>query len=132
MRAFLLNSAFFEHHDPVGLREGCEALGTKQYRYAFVRRLLCAKSLAQSRDDARLRLDIDCGEWVVQHEQTGRVRGVRRDRAREAQTLPLAAGNAHAELADLGVNALWKFGNVRVESSDSKCLRNEFRASGFS
>ena len=48
----------------------------------------------------------------------GRSRRVGRDRARQTQALPLAAGDAHAELADLRVHAAGESGDVRVEGRD--------------
>ena len=55
-----------------------------------MRELLRTEGLAQRRDDACLGLDVDRGERVVQYQQARRIRGVGRERPRQAQALALA------------------------------------------
>src|SRR4051794_26558614 len=113
-----------ENHDPISLGKGRETLRAQNYRGALALRALRAKSLAQRCNDTRLRLDIDRGEGIVQHEQTRRGRSMCGDRACETHALALAAGNSHAQLPDLRVQSLGQAADVRVERSEARRSRD--------
>src|SRR5690242_4723096 len=76
----------------------------QDYRRALGWRCIGAEGTPQVRDYLRFGIDVNRGERVVQHEESGSSG----DRASETEALTLAAGDAHAELADWCLLSLWK------------------------
>ncbi len=91
--------AVVQHGDPVGEQHGARAVGDHQGGGG-------AQHLAQRLLDQRLGVHVERGERVVQHQELR----VADDRAGQRQALPLAAGQAQALLADLGVDAVRQLG----------------------
>ena len=95
VRPRLGEPAAVEHHDPVGADHAREAMGEDQRGAAFhqpIERLL----------DERLALGVHRGERLVEHED----RRIAQERARDRDTLALAAREADPPLADDGGVAL--------------------------
>ena len=107
LRAARGDAAVVEHHHLVGERDRREAVGDDDRRPA-------AHRLAQALADRGLGGRVDRGGGVVE-DQDARVD---QQRAGDRDALPLAAGQRDAALADDGLVAFWKVGDVFVEARD--------------
>ena len=95
MRAHLDDAAVFHHDDAVGALDGGQPVGDDQGRAVLHRGF-------ERRLHHPFTLGIECAGRLVEQQQ----RRVLQDRAGDADALALAAGQAHAALAQKGVIAL--------------------------